>query len=147
MRNAVLFLALAAATPAPIAAAPPRPAPSPTSGCTLAVAVSPNRDGLHVSPQQAARLVADTRAHFIAAARAACTAGIVTPRDLLHFRRLVLRDADGTTEPMLFTREAGPGAAILDFAYQSGPAPTVAALRDALRCWKRPSARGCDIGD
>jgi hypothetical protein len=143
MRHAVLILALA--LPGPIAAAPPQPAPS--TGCTLAVTVSPNRDGLNVSPQQSARLVADTRAHFIAAARAACAAGIVTARDLLHFRRLILRDAEGATEPMLFTREAGANAAILDFAYQSGPAPTVAALRDALRCWKRPSARGCGIGD
>lgn len=143
MRHAVLILALT--LPSPIAAAPPRAAPS--FACTLAVDAGPNRDGLHVSPQQSARLVADTRAHFIAAARAACAAGIVTPRDLLHFRRLFLRDAEGTTEPMLFTREAGANAAILDFAYQSGPAPTVAALREALRCWKRPSTRGCDIGD
>jgi len=145
MRNAVLILALA--LPSPVAAAPPRPTPPAASGCTPAVDASPNSDGLGVPPQQSARLVADTRAHFIAAARAACAAGIVTPRDLLHFRRLILRDAEGTTEPMLFTREAGANAAILDFAYQSGPAPSVAALRDALRCWKRPSARGCEIGD
>jgi hypothetical protein len=145
MRTAVLLLALATAAPA--GAAPPAAAPRPASGCTLSVQAGPDRAGLNLPPQRIARIVADTRDHFAAAARAACAAGIVAPGDLAHFRRLVLRDAEGTTEPMLFTREAGPGAAILDFAYQSGPAPTVAALRSALRCWKRPSARGCEIGD
>lgn len=145
MRNAVLLLALA--LPTPIAAAPSRPAPTSGAGCTLSVQASPDHAGLGLSPQRTARMIADTSDHFAAAARAACTAGTVTPRDLLHFRRLVLRDAEGTTEPMLFTREAGPDTVILDFAWQSGPAPTVAALRTALRCWKHPSARGCEIGD
>ena len=147
MRNAACLLVLALLAAAPGNAAPPAAPPRPASACALSVEASPDRAGLGLPPQRAARIVADTRDHFAAAARAACAAGVVTPRDLTHFRRLVLRDAEGTTEPMLFTREAGPGAAILDFAYQSGPAPTVAALRTALGCWKRPSARGCEIGD
>lgn len=145
MRTAVLLLPLV--LPAPVAAAPPRAAPTPAARCALAVEARPDRNGLHVSPQQTARIFADTRTHFVAAARAACAAGILTPRDLTHFRRLILRDAEGATEPMLFTRDAGPDSAILDFAYQSGPAPAAAALHTALRCWKHPSARGCETGD
>jgi hypothetical protein len=147
MRTAVPLLLLALSAAAPGTATPARPAPIAAAGCTPVVQANPDRNGLGLSPQRTARLVADTRDHFIAAARAACAAGTLAPRELAHFRHLILRDAEGTTEPMLFTREAGPGAAILDYAYQSGPAPTVAALRTALRCWKHPSARGCEIGD
>jgi len=142
--RAAVPLALAV-LPALAGAAPAaRPA---AAQCTPVVQASPDRNGLNLSPERTARMVAETRDHFVAAARAACASGVIAPRDLAHFRRLLLRDAEGTTEPMLFTREAGPTTAILDFAYQDGPAPTVAELRNALRCWKRPSARGCEIGD
>ena len=145
MRAAVpLVLASLSASAAAAGSPPAKPSPA---QCTPTVQASPDRNGLNLSPARTVRMVAETRDHFIAAARAACAGGIIAPRDLAHFRRLLLRDAEGTTEPMLFTREAGPTAAYLDFAYQSGPAPTVGALRNALRCWKRPSARGCEIGD
>jgi hypothetical protein len=146
---AFAILSLVAGGSAPAAPAPrPVPVPAPASAaCTPTVQAAPDRNGLYMPPERTARMVAQTRDHFVAAARAACAAGVIAPRDLAHFGHLLLREADGTTEPMLFTREAGPNTALLDYAYQGGPAPTVAALRTALRCWKHPGGRDCDPGD
>ena len=89
-----------------------------------------------------------TRDRFTAAARRLCAAGVLRPADLARFRRLVVQNGEGATEPLIYRDELmGPDIFVFQYAFQDGGPPAPAEFERALRCWKRPQSRGCDIGD
>jgi hypothetical protein len=139
------FLLLGAAVPA--AAAPPA-----SKACRIAVTASADgsfaQAGYDASPARLTPLVALTRDRFTAAARRLCAAGILRPADLARFRKLVVQNGEGATEPLIYHDELmGPDFHIFQYAFQDGGPPAPAEFERALRCWKRPRSRGCDTGD
>ena len=140
------LLLLGAALPEAAAAAPS------SSACKISVAVSADgsfaQAGWDGRPARLSPLVALTRDRFIAAARRLCAAGVLSPADLARFRKLVVQNGEGATEPLLYRDELmGPDFFVFQYAYQDGGPPAPAEFERALRCWKRPQSRGCDIGD
>jgi hypothetical protein len=120
--------------------------------CTVSIAASADgsfaRAGYDSRPARLGPLVALTRDRFAAAARRLCAAGVLGPADLARFRSLVVQNGEGATEPLLYRDEAAPaGPYIFQYAFQDGGPPEPAAFEQALRCWKRPQSRGCDLGD
>jgi hypothetical protein len=104
--------------------------------------------GYQVSSAHLARVAAATRRRFAAAAGRLCAAGVLRPGDLARFRRLVVQNGEGATEPLIYrTRGMPPRTWIFQYAFQDGGPPPVAEFERALRCWKRPRADGCEIGD
>lgn len=92
-------------------------------------------------------LVASTGANFAAAAQRLCVAGTLRPADLTAFTTLVVRNAEGTAEPVVYDdAEQGAENVILEYAFADGAAPSEAALGTAIRCWRRPETAGCDQG-
>lgn len=85
-----------------------------------------------------------TRDRFAAAARRLCAAGVLRPADLARFRRLVVQNGEGATEPLIYRAEGmGRDEFVFQYAFQDGGPPGPAEFEQALRCWKR----GCDSGD
>lgn len=104
--------------------------------------------GYEAGPGRLGPLAELTRRRFAAAARRLCASGVLGPADLAWFRRLIVQNGEGATEPLLYRDPAmGPGAFIFQYAFQDGGPPGPAAFEQALRCWKRPRNRGCDAGD
>jgi hypothetical protein len=120
--------------------------------CTISVSASADgsfaQAGYDSSPARLSSLVALTRDRFAAAARRLCAAGILRPADLGRFRKLVVQNGEGATEPLIYRDEARAGDAfIFQYAFQDGGPPTPAEFERALRCWKHPQSRGCETGD
>lgn len=93
-----------------------------------------------------AALVSSTGANFAAAAQRQCAAGTLRPADLTRFTTLVVRNAEGTMEPVVYDDpEQGEANIILEYAF-AGAAPSEASLSTAIRCWRRPESAGCDQG-
>ncbi len=139
------FLLLGAA--APVSAAAPA-----AKACRISIEAS--ADGSFAEAGHDARrarlsaLAALTRDRFTAAARRLCTAGVLRRADLARLRKLVVQNGEGATEPLIYRDEAlGPDIFIFQYAFQDGGPPAPAEFERALRCWKRPRSRGCDIGD
>jgi hypothetical protein len=104
--------------------------------------------GWNSNPARLSRLAALTRDRFAAAVRRLCAAGVLKPADVARFRRLVVQNGEGATEPLLYRNPAtAPRAFIFQYAFQNGGPPDLAAFEQALRCWKRPQNRGCESGD
>lgn len=140
------LLFLAVAVPAPAAAAPA------SKACRISVEASADgsfvQAGYDGRPARLTPLVALIRNRFTAAARRLCAAGILRPADLARFRRLVVKNGEGATEPLVYQDELmGSDVFIFQYAFQDGGPPPPAEFERALRCWKRPQSRGCDIGD
>lgn len=147
LASGLALLLLAAALPEGAVAAPPAKA------CTISVVTSVDREsfaraGHRSGPARLESLNALTRDRFTAAARRLCAARVLTPSDLARFRRLVVQNGEGATEPLIY-REEGSGRDLLTFqyAFQNGGPPGPAEFEQALRCWKRPQGPGCDLGD
>jgi hypothetical protein len=146
MARALASLLLAAATPA---AAVERPA---GKACEISVTAAADggfaQAGHDAGPERLGPLAELTRRRFAAAARRLCASGVLRQADLVRFRRLIVQNGEGATEPLLYQDPGmGPGAFIFQYAFQDGGPPDPAAFEQALRCWKRPRNRGCDSGD
>jgi hypothetical protein len=102
--------------------------------------------GYDSSPARLARLSALTSQRFFAEAMRLCAARVLTPADLGRFRRLIIQNGDGATEPLIYrTPDMPSGTYVFQFAFQDGDPPEPRAFEQALRCWKRPQS--CDFGD
>ena len=133
----------AAALPAAAKAAP---------ACRISVTASADgsfaRAGHDSRPARLRSLAAMTRDRFIAAAGRLCASGILRPADLTRFRKLVVQNGEGATEPLIYRDESAPeGSYVFQYAFQDGGPPPPAAFEQALKCWKRPESPGCDFGD
>jgi hypothetical protein len=126
--------------------------PAAARACAISVTAASDgsfaQAGYEAGPERLGPLVQLTRRRFADAARRLCEAGVLRPADLARFRRLVVQNGEGATEPLLYRDPAmGPGAFVFQYAFQDGGPPDPAAFEQALRCWKRPRNRGCDSGD
>jgi hypothetical protein len=150
------LLTLAAAGLAAAASAPPlaaQPARGGAAACTLSLPAEADNasfdDAGRVSGPARARLVAATGANFAAAASHLCGTGVVRAANLRPYRRLLVRNAEGATEPKIYDdAEEQAGALIIEFVFEDS-APAQAAIEAALRCWRNPQAAGCaeeDVG-
>jgi hypothetical protein len=141
------LLSLAAALPWSAGAA------APAKACSRSIVVTGDYEsfrqaGHDVRPAQFSALVALARDRFNAAARRLCAAAILRPADLARFGRLVVQNGEGATEPLIYQDESSArDIFIFQYAFQEGGPPSPAEFERALRCWKRPQSRGCDIGD
>jgi hypothetical protein len=129
-----------------LAAAPP------AGACTISVEAAADGSfaeaGYVSSRARLDRLAGLTRGRFAAAARRLCAAGLLRPADLARFRRLVVQNGEGATEPLLYrTPDMPAGTFVFQFAFQDGGPPPPAEFERALRCWKRPGSPECYIGD
>lgn len=128
------------------------PARAARPACTPSVAAAADgsfaQAGWDASPARLARLAAQTRERFAAAARRLCLAGLLAPADLARLRRMIVQNGEGATEPLIYREERmAPGTFIFQFAFQNGGPPDPEAFEQALRCWKRPNSAGCEFGD
>lgn len=65
-----------------------------------------------------------------------------------RFGRVRVQNGEGATEPLIYQEEgSGRDIFIFQYAFQEGGPPAPAGFERALRCWKRPQSRGCDMGD
>jgi hypothetical protein len=136
---------LAAALPAGTAEA------SPSEACKISVVATVDhetfRQAGHDSSLVRLSLLRDlTRDRFTAAARRLCASGALRPADLASFRKLLVRNGEGATEPILYQEEEmGWSEFTFQYAFQDGAPPRPAEFEQALRCWKRPLS--CNSGD
>ena len=94
-----------------------------------------------------AALISSTGANFAAAAQQLCASGRLRAADLASFTTLVVRNAEGTADPVVYDDpEQGEGNIILEYAFAGGAAPSQASLSTAIRCWRSPETPGCDQG-
>jgi len=94
-----------------------------------------------------ARLVQQTGANFAAAASHLCATRVVTAANLRPYRKLLVRNAEGATEPNIYDdAEEQPGALIIEYVFENA-APTQAQIEHGLRCWRNPQAAGCQVED
>jgi hypothetical protein len=71
---------------------------------------------------------------------------VLRAADLAAFTHLVVRNAEGTSEPVVYDdAEQGAENLILEYAFAGG-APSEAAIGTAIRCWRQPETAGCDQG-
>jgi len=146
MRRGLFFGLLAVAALA--APSPARAAACPFSARASAHSESFEAAGYDSSPARLSRLAALTRDRFAAAARRLCEKGVLRPGDLRRYRRMVVQNGEGATEPVIYEDGLmGPGFFIFQFAFQNGGPPEPKAFEQAIRCWKRPQSPGCDLGD
>jgi hypothetical protein len=154
MRLKLLTLAaagLAAAASAPSLAA--QRARGAAGACALSLPAEADGmsfdDAGRVSGAERARLVQATGANFAAAASRLCGAGVVRAAHLRPYSRLLVRNAEGASEPKIYDdAEEQAGALIIEYVFESA-APAQTAIEAALRCWRNPQAAGCaeeDIG-
>lgn len=143
----IAFFALLAA--GGFAAIAPPAAALQGAGCASSVRAQPDAESFTAAGRSGdtAALVSDTGANFAAAAQRLCAAGTVRAAELAGFTALVVRNAEGTAEPVVYDDpEQGEGNIILEYAFADGAAPSEASLGTAIRCWRRPESAGCDQG-
>jgi hypothetical protein len=93
------------------------------------------------------RLVQQTGANFAAAASHLCASRVVTAASLRPYNKLLVRNAEGATEPNVYDdAEEHPGVLIIEYVFESA-APTQAQIEHGLRCWRNPQAQGCQVED
>ena len=147
MRIALICIALAgAAAAAPGLSAQPRGA---AAACRISLPASPDaetfsaagRSGEAASAQQTGTVFAEAAARL-------CATGVVRPAHFARYRRLLVRNAEGAAEPLIYDdAEEQAGALIIEFAFADGPPPSRTQIEAALRCWRNPSAAGCSAED
>ena len=153
MRFQMLILAAtgAAFASAPALAVPPAH-PLAAAGCHFALPASPDTDSFtNAGRSGGAALAQQTGAAFAAAATHLCGAGVVRPANVARYRSLLVRDAEGATNPNIYDdAEEHAGALIIEYAFAAaGTPPTQAQIEGALRCWRNPHGAGCatvDVG-
>lgn len=153
MRVGLMILAtmgsfVASATPA---LAVPGARPAATAGCNIALTARPDTDSFTAANRaNGAALTQATGVAFSAAATHLCASGIVRPAHLARYRSLMVRNAEGATDPNIYDdAEEHPGVLIIEFAFADGGPPTQAQIEAAMRCWRNPHGAGCtheDVG-
>lgn len=100
--------------------------------------------GREAAPARTAQLARETGAAFSAAASHLCASGAIRPAHVAPFSRLLVRNAEGASEPAVYDdAEQQPGALILEYAFADGGAPVQPAIEAAIRCWRDPERAGC----
>ena len=153
MRFQMLILAAtgaAAFASMPALAVPPA---HPAAGaCHIALPATPDNDSFtNAGRSGGAALAQQTGAAFAAAANHLCGAGVVRPANVARYRSLLVRDAEGATNPNIYDdAEEHAGALIIEYAFAAaGTPPSQAQIEAALRCWRNPHGAGCatvDVG-
>ena len=133
------------------ALAVPGARPAAPATCHIALTARPDTDSFTAANRaNGAALTQATGAAFTAAATHLCAAGIVRPAHVARYRSLMVRDAEGATDPNVYDdAEEHPGVLIIEFAFADGGPPTQAQIEAALRCWRNPHGAGCtheDVG-
>ena len=89
----------------------------------------------------------DTPSYFAAAASHLCAARVVTAANLRPYNKLLVRNAEGATEPNVYDdAEEHAGALIIEYVFESA-APSTQQIEHALRCWRNPQLQGCAVED
>jgi hypothetical protein len=154
MRSSLVALLAAggfAAMIAPGQALPPARAAAGAAACHLSLRAEADADSFASANRAAgatrARLVQETGTNFAAAASHLCAAGVVRATNLARYQRLLVRNAEGATEPKIYDdAEEQAGALIIEYVFD-GEAPAPAAIETALRCWRNPQRAGCSAED
>ena len=139
----------AAAAFAPVMAVPPAH-PAAAGGCHIALPASPDTESFaNAGRGGGAASAQQTGAAFAAAASHLCASGIVRPVNVARYRSLLVRDAEGATNPNIYDdAEEHPGALIIEYAFAAGGSPpSQAQIEAALRCWRNPHGPGCSTED
>lgn len=152
MKTKLLTLAAAGALAAftsPAHAAAAQPAAG--GACNLSLRAEADGETFEMAERAAGaardRLVQQTGANFAAAASHLCASRVVTAANLRPYNKLLVRNAEGATEPNVYDdAEEHAGALILEFVFDS-TAPTQAQIEHALRCWRNPRTPGCAVED
>jgi len=136
--------AIGAATPA-MALQPARPA----AGCRIALPASADNESFtNAGRSGAAASARQVGAVFATAASHLCATGVVRPANVARYRSLLVRDAEGATDPNIYDdAEEHPGALIIEYAFTGDAPPTQAQVEAALRCWRNPRGAGCATED
>ena len=142
MRIALVGLLLAGAS---LPAAPPALAAQASAArCGGALRPEADAESFAAAGRDAGALARETGTNFVAAASSLCGSGALRAAHLAPFTRLVVRNAEGNTDPVVYDdAEQGPDSLILEYAF-IGAAPSAAAIGNAIRCWREPTRAGCD---
>jgi hypothetical protein len=147
------LLALAAAGALAALASPGHAAAAQPAGGACSLSLRAEADGETFDMAERAtgaardRLVQQTGANFAAAASHLCASRVVTAANLRPYTRLLVRNAEGATEPNIYDdAEENAGALIIEYVFENA-APTQAQIEHALRCWRNPQLRGCAVED
>jgi len=119
------------------------------AGCAASIRAEADAESFATAGRggDTAALAGSTGANFAAAAQRLCAAGTIRAAELASFTALVVRNAEGTADPVVYDDpEQGDGNIILEYAFADGSAPSEASLSTAIRCWRRPESAGCDQG-
>ena len=141
---------LAAAAGAVLAAAPALTVPpARAAGCHIALRATADADSFSSAGRSdAAASAQQTGTVFAAAANHLCAAGVVRPANVARYRSLLVRNAEGASDPNVYDdAEEHAGALIIEYAFAGGGPPTQAQVEAALRCWRNPHAAGCATED
>jgi hypothetical protein len=147
MRIALICLALAgAAAASPGLQAQQRGA---AAACRISLPASADAETFTAADRSGGPASAQqTGTVFAAAASRLCAAGAVRPAHFARYRRLLVRNAEGAAEPLVYDdAEEQPGVLIIEFAFAGGPPPSQTQVETALRCWRNPGAAGCSAED
>jgi hypothetical protein len=141
----------AVASPAPAAAAQGAPARPAAGACQLSLRAEADGETFEMAERATGaardRLVQQTGANFAAAASHLCAARVVTAATLRPYNKLLVRNAEGATEPNVYDdAEEHAGALIIEYVFESA-APTQAQIEHALRCWRNLQTPGCAVED
>ena len=153
MRFQMLILAATAAATAAFAPAMAVPPAHPAAAaCHIALPASPDNDSFTAAGRSGGGALAQqTGAAFAAAATHLCGSGVVRPANVARYRSLLVRDAEGATNPNIYDdAEEHPGVLIIEYAFAAASSPpSQAQIEAALRCWRNPHGAGCatvDVG-
>jgi hypothetical protein len=158
MRRNLLMLAAAGslgASGAGMALPPARPAPHPAAAagaaCHIALPAAQDAESFtNAGRSGGAASAQQTGAVFATAINHLCATGIVRPANVARYRSLLVRDAEGASDPNVYDdAEEHPGALIIEFAFADAGPPSQAQVEAALRCWRNPHGAGCaheDVG-
>ncbi len=141
----------AVASPAPAAAAQAAPARPAAGACQLSLRAEADGESFEMAERASGpardRLVQQTATNFAAAASHLCASRVVTAANLRPYNKLLVRNAEGATEPNVYDdAEEHAGALIIEYVFESA-APTQAQIEHALRCWRNPQTPGCAVED
>jgi hypothetical protein len=125
------------------------PPARPAAACHISLPASPDNESFtNAGRSGGAASAQQTGTVFAAAASHLCGAGIVRPANVARYRSLLVRDAEGATDPNIYDdAEEHPGALIIEYAFTGEAPPTQAQVEAALRCWRNPRGAGCATED
>jgi len=148
MRITLSILAVAGAFGACAPAMAVQPA-RPAGTCHFALPIAADNESFTNAGRSGAEASArETGLAFTAAAGHLCAAGIMRPAHVARYRSLLVRDAEGATNPNIYDdAEEHPGALIIEYAFTGDAPPTQAQIEAALRCWRNPQGAGCATED